>query len=250
MTDKTGRWGRASKFRPRPLAWRQAKTAGRRRAVWAGLAGALALAGSALLAVALTAQQHPPALPGDLGAIPAPSSSTPDGVSGPQPARAASTQDLSRSRPVSLAIPAIGVHTSLIELGLNPDRTLQVPPLTQAGVKEAGWYDRGPAPGQSGPAVIAGHVDSYQGPGVFFRLGALRPGEQIEVTRADGTVARFRIDAVDQYSKDKFPTDQVYGPVSYAGLRLITCGGQFDYQTHHYRSNIVVYAVMTSSRRS
>ena len=149
---------------------------------------------------------------------------------------------------MSLTIPAIGVHTLLINLGLGPHHALQVPPLTQKGVQEAGWYDLGPAPGQQGPAVIAGHVDSYQGPGVFFRLGALRPGDQIHVTRADHTVATFRVNAVDEYRKDKFPTRQVYGPVSYAGLRVITCGGRFDYQTHHYLSNIVIYATFTGSR--
>jgi hypothetical protein len=149
---------------------------------------------------------------------------------------------------VSLAIAAIGVHATLVNLGLAAGRTLQVPPLTAAGVREAGWYDLGPAPGQLGPAVIAGHVDSYQGPGVFFRLGALRPGEEVDVTRADGTTAIFRVDAVDEYQKSSFPAQQVYGPVSYAGLRLITCGGQFDYQTHHYLSNIVIYATLASSR--
>ena len=167
----------------------------------------------------------------------------------PLPVTAGSgTAGLPRSQPVSLAIPAIGVHTNLIDLGLGPGRTLQVPPLTAAGVKEAGWYNGGPTPGQLGPAVIAGHVDSYQGPGVFFRLGALRPGDTIDVTRTDGTVAVFRVDAVDEYNKDSFPSRQVYGPVSYAGLRVITCGGQFDYQTHHYLSNIVIYAALTGSR--
>jgi hypothetical protein len=150
---------------------------------------------------------------------------------------------------VTVAIPAIGVHTKLINLGLGPGNTLQVPPLTPAGVQEAGWYDRGPTPGQVGPAVIAGHIDSYAGPGVFFRLGALRPGDQISVTRADGTVAVFRVAAVDEYRKSGFPTSEVYGPVSYTGLRLITCGGQFDYQTRHYLSNTVIYAVLTSSHR-
>ena len=163
-------------------------------------------------------------------------------------AGAAATPALPYSRPVSVAIPAIGVNTNLIELGLGPGHTLQVPPLTQAGAQEAGWYDLGPAPGQLGPAVIAGHVDSDDGPGAFFRLGALRPGDRINVTRADGTVALFRVDAVDDYSKDSFPTQQVYGPVSYAGLRVITCGGSFNFQTHHYLSNIVIYATLTGSR--
>jgi len=112
---------------------------------------------------------------------------------------------------VSLAIPAIGVHTTMINLGLGPDRTLQVPPLTQAGVKEAGWYDRGPAPGQVGPAVIAGHVDSYQGPGVFFRLGALRPGDRIYVTRADGTVAVFMREVGDVHRELYAEHGDLYG---------------------------------------
>jgi hypothetical protein len=234
----------------------------------AGLAGVLAALGAALVITAALSQQHAPAPPRNLGTIPAPGSVTPatpsrgqaaawiGAVPGrpglpPPPAAAKSapgTAALPRSRPVSLAIPAIGVRTSLIDLGLGPDRTLQVPPLTQAGVREAGWYDLGPAPGQLGPAVIAGHVDSYQGPGVFFRLGALRPGDQIYVTRADGTVAVFLVDAVDEYSKESFPTQQVYGPVDYAGLRVITCGGQFDYQTHHYLSNIVIYAALSGTR--
>ena len=208
--------------------------------MWVGLAGALAVLGAALVVIGVRAQESPSAPPRDLGTIPARGSLTPARTS-PGPA-------LPWSRPVSLSIPAIGVHTSVIELGLGADDTLQVPPLTQAGVQEAGWYDLGPAPGQAGPAVIAGHVDSYQGPGVFFRLGALRPGDQISVTRADGTVAIFRVNAVDKYSKTSFPTRQVYGPVGYAGLRVITCGGQFDYQTRHYLSNIVIYAALTGSR--
>lgn len=160
------------------------------------------------------------------------------------------TPPVTRSLPVSIAIPAIGVHSHVIELGLNTDHTLQVPPLTPAGVQETGWYDLGPAPGQVGPAVIVGHVGSYRGAGALYRLGALRPGDQIYVTRADHTVAIFLVDAVDEYSKASFPTQQVYGAVSYAGLRVITCGGQFDYQTRHYLANIVIYAALTGSRAS
>jgi hypothetical protein len=252
---------------------RAARHRGRLRKVWAGLAGTLALLGTALLVTGLLSQQHAPAPPRDLGTIPAPGSPAPAPASPRQPgqaqagaasisavregsalrpppaaAGAAATPALPYSRPVSVAIPAIAVNTNLIELGLGPGHTLQVPPLTQAGVQEAGWYDLGPAPGQLGPAVIAGHVDSDHGPGAFFRLGALRPGDRIYVTRADGTVATFRVDAVDEYSKDSFPTQQVYGPVSYAGLRVITCGGSFDFQTHQYLSNIVIYATLTGSR--
>jgi hypothetical protein len=233
VMKQSGIWGRPGQGRPRA-------------SLLATLAGALAVLGVVLVTTAALAQQHAPAPPHDLGTIPAPASVMPTAAkSAPG---AALPRALPRSRPVSLAIPAIGVHTTMINLGLGPDRTLQVPPLTQAGVKEAGWYDRGPAPGQVGPAVIAGHVDSYQGPGVFFRLGALRPGDRIYVTRADGTVAVFVVDAVDEYSKEHFPTQQVYGPVDYAGLRVITCGGQFDSQTHHYLSNIVIYAALTATR--
>jgi hypothetical protein len=253
--------------RPRAARYRR-----RHRAVWASLAGALAAPGAALVVIGALAQEHPPAPLRDLGTIPAPGSLTPattspgqagreqagaawagavrgsPGLPPPPAAAASSTGALPWSRPVSLAIPAIGVHANVIDLGLGPGHTLQVPPLTQAGVQEAGWYDLGPAPGQLGPAVIAGHVDSHQGPGVFFRLGALVPGNQVDVTRADGTLAIFRVDAVDEYSKDRFPAQQVYGPVSYAGLRVITCGGSFDYQTRHYLSNIVVYATLTGSQ--
>jgi len=222
-------------------------------AVWAGLGGALAVLGATLMVTGAMAQQHAPTPPRDLGTIPAPESLTPATPSSGRPGRgqadtASGTPALPRSLPVSLAIPAIGVHTNVIKLGLGPDDTLQVPPVTPAGVQETGWYDLGPTPGQVGPAVIVGHVDSYQGPGAFFRLGALRPGDRINVTRADGTVALFRVDAVDEYSKGSFPTQQVYGPVSYAGLRVITCGGSFDFQTHHYLSSIVIYATLTGSR--
>jgi sortase (surface protein transpeptidase) len=221
-------------------------------AVWAGAAGALAALGAMLLVTGVMAQETPPAPPRDLGTIPAPGSMAP--VSSPSVASTPPTRStptaLPRSQPVSLAIPAIGVRTNVIDLGLNSDRTLQVPPLTQVGVKEAGWYDLGPTPGQLGPAVIAGHVDSYQGPGVFFRLGALRPGNLIDVTRADGTTAIFRVDAVAEYTKTAFPTQQVYGPVNYPGLRVITCGGAFDNQTHHYLSNIVIYATLTTTHQT
>jgi Sortase domain len=223
--------------------------------VWAGLAGALAVLGATLMVTGAVAQQHAPAPPRDLGTVPAPGSLTPATTLSGHPERgqadaASSTPVLPWSVPVSLAIPAIGVRTKVIKLGLAANDTLQVPPVTPAGVQETGWFDLGPTPGQVGPAVVVGHVDSYQGPGALFRLGALRPGDQIYVTRTDHTVAIFRVDAVDEYSKLSFPTQQVYGAISYAGLRVITCGGSFDAQTHHYLSNIVVYATLTGSRAS
>ncbi len=140
--------------------------------------------------------------------------------------------------PVALTIPAIGVRTPLIHLGLTASGALQVPPTASI----AGWYTGSPRPGAVGSAVIAGHIDSYQGPGVFFRLSQLRAGDRLYVRRADGTLAVFRVTSVRTYSKDQFPTRSVYGPTPDAELRLITCGGTFDPSLHTYLSNVVVYA--------
>jgi sortase (surface protein transpeptidase) len=153
---------------------------------------------------------------------------------------------LSRSVPVSLKIPAIGVDTPLMSLGLNPDRTIALPPVK--GDAPAGWYKYLATPGEPGPAVILGHVDSAKdGPAVFYRLRELRPGDQISVTRTDGSIARFTVRSLAQYAKNHFPTDAVYGPVPDAELRLVTCGGSFDPVRRHYRDNIVVYAALTGS---
>jgi sortase (surface protein transpeptidase) len=146
------------------------------------------------------------------------------------------------SQPVALTIPSIGVQTSLVDLGLTATGALQVPSSTAV----AGWYTGSPRPGAVGSAVIAGHIDSYAGPGVFFHLSSLRPGDPVYVRRADGTLAVFRVTVVRQYLKDDFPTSVVYGAVPDAELRLITCGGTFDYATGHYLSNTVVYAVETT----
>jgi sortase (surface protein transpeptidase) len=107
----------------------------------------------------------------------------------------------------------------------------------------AGWYTGSPPPGAIGPAVIAGHIDSYRGPGVFFRLRELRPPDRVYVRRADGTLAIFRVTSVRTYPKDRFPTAAVYGPAPGAQLRLVTCGGVFDPGRRSYLSNVVVYAV-------
>lgn len=143
------------------------------------------------------------------------------------------------ARPVSLSIPVIGVHTRLIRLGLTAQGTLQVPASTAV----AGWYTGGPRPGQVGSAVIAGHIDSYLGPGVFFRLRLLRPGNRVYVRQAGGRLAVFRVYAEHSYPKDHFPTQRVYGPAPDPELRLITCGGTFNPATRSYLNNVVVYAV-------
>jgi Sortase domain len=142
------------------------------------------------------------------------------------------------AEPVSLVIPAIHVSTRLIRLGVTSAGTLQVPGTTAV----AGWYTGSPRPGEPGGAVIAGHVDSKLGPGVFVRLDMLTPGEKVFVRRADGTLAVFTITAVRSYPKTGFPTSAVYGPTPDAQLRLITCGGTFDSVTGHYLSNTIAYA--------
>jgi sortase (surface protein transpeptidase) len=144
--------------------------------------------------------------------------------------------------PASLTIPRIGVSTKLITLGITAQGEVQVPGATTV----AGWYTHSPRPGAVGPAIILGHVDSTQGPGVFYRLPELQPGDQIDVRRSDGSVVTFDVTAVQTYAKDQFPTQDVYGPVPDAEVRLITCGGAFDSATSHYLSNIVVYATEAS----
>ena len=143
------------------------------------------------------------------------------------------------ARPVSLVIPLIGVSTQLITLGLTSSGALQVPSSTSV----AGWFTGSPRPGAIGSAIIVGHIDSISGPGVFWRLSELRAGNEVYVKRADGTLVEFRVTSVQAYLKDRFPTQAVYGPTPDPELRLITCGGAFDYATGHYLSNIVVYAV-------
>jgi Sortase domain len=219
-----------SQFAPKPTL------RGRSRARLAGFAGVALIAGGiGAIGVAMLAQQHAPA--------PAPSAA---GTTG---AARAKGPALRRSPPVSVAIPAIGVRSGLLHLGLNPDGTIQVPSLTTSA-DEAAWYKYSVTPGQTGAAVIEGHVDSYQGPAVFFRLGALKPGNQIDVTLADGFTAIFRVTGVREYTKDQFPVKTIFGPADYAALRVITCGGDFDTATGHYLSSVVVFATLSSAKPS
>jgi sortase (surface protein transpeptidase) len=201
---------------------------GRRQAAWLALGAGLIVACAGAAGLALTRQAvsaHYAAAP----ALPAPTG----------PVAAAPRQGPAQvSLPVALTIPSIGVQTSLVRLGLTASGALQVPPSTAV----AGWYTGSPRPGAIGSAVIAGHVDSRVGPGVFFRLSSLRPGDRVYVRRADGTLSVFRVTAVSQFPKDGFPTAAVYGPTPDAELRLITCGGTFDPQLRSYVSNTVVYA--------
>ncbi len=136
-----------------------------------------------------------------------------------------------------------------MQLGLNADRTVQVPPLSQVSV--AGWYKYSPAPGLLGPSVILGHVDSATaGRGVFFDLGRPRSGDKISMLRADGMIARYRVTRVAQIPKSSFPTAQVYGDTNDAEIRLITCGGQFDASAGSYLDNIIAFGSLVSLRKA
>ncbi|MCX4390946.1 class F sortase [Micromonospora peucetia] len=165
----------------------------------------------------------------------------PEAADAPAQARSApSVPPLHRAEPVDVRIPAIDLRARVIPVGADAEGRLEVPPLDQPTL--AGWYRHGVSPGETGNAVLVGHVDSAAGPAVFFDLGRLRAGDTVRVTRADASVATFAVDGVGSYPKDRFPTDLVYGPSDATGLRLITCGGRFDRDTGGYVDNVVVFA--------
>jgi hypothetical protein len=152
------------------------------------------------------------------------------------------------SPPIKLDIPAIGVHATVIALGLNPNGTLTVPPVHHPGLTS--WYDKGPVPGQPGAAAILGHVDAVGvGPAVFYNLGRMRPGAKIYVRLRDGQTVVFETYSVALFNKTRFPTDRVFGYSSWPTLRLITCGGAFDQRTRHYLANVVAFASYVGSFR-
>ncbi|GAA4302792.1 class F sortase [Klenkia terrae] len=144
--------------------------------------------------------------------------------------------------PVAVSVPAVGLESSLVGIGVDATGAL-VPP---ADFAQAGWFADGVAPGEVGPAVLAGHVDSRAGPAVFFRLEEIPVGAQVLVTRADGSTLTFQVTRVAQYPKTAFATTEVYGPTVDAQLRLITCGGEFDRWRRSYVDNIVVYASLVA----
>src|SRR2546429_218191 len=194
-------------------------------------AGLLAVGvGAAGLAASALSPAHAAPLPPRPAPIPAPTERT--------VLPASLTAGQQAARPTWLSIPSLGIRTKLIHLGVKSDGTLQVPSRTTV----AGWYTGSPRPGTVGSAVIAGHVDSRTGPGIFFWLRTLHRGDRIYVGRADGTMAVFTVTRVKRFAKDEFPTAAVYGPVPDAELRLITCGGIFDRSLGSYLSNVVVFA--------
>jgi sortase (surface protein transpeptidase) len=222
------------------LVWPQAGYAalpprkrGSIRARAAGVIGVLLiLSGTATVMVAVAALEHAPQPASSAAGTTRPSAGGPS---------------LKRSLPVSIDIPAIGVKSQLLRLGANSDGTIRVPSLYPTP-GQAAWYKYSATPGQIGVSVIEGHVDTYKGPGVFFHLGDLRPGDIVEVRLADGTTAVFRVTGVRQYLKSKFPAKTIYAATRYSALRLITCGGDFDHATGRYLSATVVFASLASAR--
>lgn len=217
-------------FAPRPPspappgAWRH-RAARRPAVLWAVALLDAALMLEALGAVAWAAADGSRTVSAgrlEVAAAPAPSM-PPDE---PQPA------------PVAVDIPSIGVHASVVGVGIDPTGLLEAP--HDFGI--AGWWTSGPTPGATGAAVIVGHLDSYRGPAAFFRVPALRPGAGVDVRRADGSTAHFVVDALRQYPKNDLPAGLVYGPTSRPELRLITCGGAFDRRARSYEDNVVVFA--------
>jgi len=263
-----------------------ASTVSRRLSLWWVIAVLLAGVGGAALGVALAGQQHAPQpTAAQANPVPAPATVTITETPTATPTAAAQAPGtrigpgasdsfrpkptptgprlsvlptasgtpkpttplvLAASAPSAIKIPSIGVQSTLVQLGLNPDKSIEVPPLDDPDSK-AGWYKYSPTPGQIGPTVILGHVDSAKyGPGIFFKLGALQPGATVEVTLTDRIVAVFTVDKVVAYPKSAFPSTAVYGTIDHPGLRLITCGGTFDPAAGSYESNIVAYATLTA----
>lgn len=146
--------------------------------------------------------------------------------------------------PTAISLPTIDAQSDLVRLGVNPDKTVQVPDVHTP--EQAGWFAFSSKPGDVGPAVILGHVDGDHKPGIFYHLKNLKPGDDVVITRADGSKLTYDITKVWKADKDKFPTDEVYGNTEGSELRLITCGGEWVGGEYGYANNIIADAVLTS----
>ncbi|MEV8021671.1 class F sortase [Streptomyces sp. NPDC086554] len=212
------------------------------RRAWAGVRRASAAVVAAVAAALLltscagqesAASQAPPARSAEQGGT--------EGGRTPAAGSGGAVAALDRSVPQKVAIPSLGVSSGLETLGQNGDGAMTTPKNPDL----AGWYEPGPTPGSRGPAVIAGHVTWNGADAVFKKLKTMRAGDTVEVTRADGKTATFTVDRVEEYPKKEFPTLEVYKNIDHAGLRLITCGGEFDADRHYYKNNVTVFASMT-----
>jgi LPXTG-site transpeptidase (sortase) family protein len=214
----------------------------------AGVAVVVLLAAGAALLIGALLVRHP-----------SPPGAAARGTRPPSPSAATRTQDagpatsvadrirgpaLPRSAPTSLRVPRLGLDRPLVRLGVDPAGALEPPQHPE----DVGWFTGSVTPGETGPAVLAGHVTWNGVPAVFFRLGAMRVGDRLEVDRADGRTATFEVVEVRRYAKSRFPTQRVYGAVDHAALRLITCGGRYDARRHRYADNVVVFADLVRGR--
>ncbi|GIE34814.1 hypothetical protein Ait01nite_078590 [Actinoplanes italicus] len=213
--------------------------AGNRWGRYALSAAVLLLSVIGVTALVRSGQDQPNQIPLAVDTFPPRSGSTPSGTGSSGELTTGTL--MGTSNPIRLVIPALDVDVPLTSLGQEADGTMQVP----TDAKTVGWYTGAPTPGALGPAVLAGHVDYKKQPGTFRRLADLDPGDSVNVKREDGSMAMFTVVTVERHAKSQFPTEAVYGPISHAGLRLITCGGDFDSATGHYEDNIVVYADLT-----
>ena len=216
------------------------------------------LAGLIIIVVAVLGQQSAPEPPRSVGSTSAPSESpapspsrTPrsSDASEPPVVTPAETVPLGASRPVSIEIPKIGAESTVFPIGLTPTGELAVP---QPGpnLDKAAWFEQSPTPGQPGPSIIEGHVDTESGPSVFYRLGELRPGDEVLVRRQDGTRLTFTVHGVRNVSKSTFPTRLVYGgdDLTTPQLRQITCS-DFDPTVGHHLGNQIIFTHLTKVRR-
>lgn len=221
------------------VGWPPRRGAGQPDLVWLGqltAIGLLAAAGAGLIAFG---QDRGP-LPPHAVAVAAPLDSA-------EQVERARAHVLSRSLPVRVDIPRIGVHADVVKVGVTPRGSLEAPPLDRA--RSVGWYRLGPTPGEPGAAVVLGHVDAEGvGPAVFYRLGKLESGDTLSVTRADGSHATFTVTGGASYPKDRLPYGRIFADLDYPVLRLVTCGGRFDDRTRTWENNLVVYAILTDSR--
>ncbi|MFD5186667.1 class F sortase [Streptomyces sp. NPDC058357] len=167
---------------------------------------------------------------------------------GPAPVKSSEAVDvgpsMSRSVPTRLQIPGIGVDAPFTDLSIGATGQLDAPPPDDTNL--VGWFKDGASPGERGSAIVAGHVDTKTGPAVFLQLSSVQPGSEVDITRADGSVATFEVDSVEQFSKADFPDDLVYADTSSAELRLITCGGAYNKAVKDYEDNVVVFAHLDS----
>lgn len=149
----------------------------------------------------------------------------------------------STSLPVRIIIPTLNITAEFeTPLGLDSEGAVEVPEAYDT----VGWYKYGPTPGEIGPAVIFGHVDTYEGPAIFYSLGQLKEGDEIVVEREDGTSVTFAVQGFERVRQDEFPNDRVYGNLSYPGIRLVTCTGIYDKKSQHYSHNLIVYGKIVS----